>query len=169
MRAFTSLLLAATAIAASACSSLQLGSGNKVPFRSLYVPPVENRSYAPQVTALLSTNISEAFIRDGGVRIVDKADADATLRVRIVDYVTDVAAHSSNDTGRVSAQGMTLIVEATLVSRDGAVLMDRRRFSDKEVAFAPNMGELREARAQDMPMVTREIARRIKDATVNVW
>ncbi|MEC7487151.1 MAG: hypothetical protein VYE55_02485, partial [Verrucomicrobiota bacterium] len=59
------------------CQSYQLGDPTQLDFRSIYIKPVTNDSFAPQVQALLSSKIRELFIRDSRTRMVnDQQEAD---------------------------------------------------------------------------------------------
>ena len=68
----------------SGCNSYQLGNPVELPFESIYIKPVSNDSFAPQAQTLLSTQIRDAFIRDGRTKLViNREAADAVLIINL--------------------------------------------------------------------------------------
>src|ERR1700710_508748 len=67
------------------CANYQLGTGAKLKFTTLFIAPVIGKTVIPQAQALVTTQLREAFIRDGRVALADSADAaDAVLRISLV-------------------------------------------------------------------------------------
>ena len=54
----------------SGCANYQLGDSAPLPFRTLYILPAANDSFAPLAVSTVSAEIREAFIRDGRVKLV---------------------------------------------------------------------------------------------------
>jgi hypothetical protein len=54
--------------------------------RGIYIPMAENVSFEPAVEEQTTRLTQEAFLADGQVDVVRKADADATLRIKITDW-----------------------------------------------------------------------------------
>ena len=72
------------------CQSYQLGDPAQLDFKSIYIKPVTNDSFAPQVQALLSSQIRELFIRDSRTQMVnDHKEADVILFVNLISYNRD--------------------------------------------------------------------------------
>ena len=83
----------------SGCNSYQFGNPAELAFESIYVQPVTNDSFAPQAQAILSTQIRDAFIRDGRTKLVTSREAaDAVLIVNLTEYNRRAAARQSVDT-----------------------------------------------------------------------
>lgn len=110
--------LAACTLGLAACANYHLGTGAEPRFSTLHVSVVRNETLAPQVVALVTTQVREAFIKDGRVRLVDSADeADATLSLVLEDYHRDATVARADDTGLARRFDVTLQARATLHDR----------------------------------------------------
>ncbi len=104
-------LLSAVLLFGPGCAHYQLGTdaAGKLTFQTLYLEPVENKTLLPQARALLSTQLREAFARDGRVTLVNAPEAaDATLAVTITSYRRDVQTVREGDTGLARKFNLTL-------------------------------------------------------------
>lgn len=161
-------LLLAGLVVLAGCAHYQLGTGATPSFRTLYVAPVANQTLLPQARAIVSTQLRQAFIHDGRVRLVNSpAQADATLSVTIVDYHRDVAAARENDTGLARKFNLTLGVDCTLRRSDGQVLLDRRHVDVQREAFTDS-GQL-QAEYQTVPLLAEALATRITHTVLDTW
>lgn len=162
------LLLALTALfALGACAHYEAGHGTAVSFDTLYIAPVQNSSYAPQARTLVSTALRDAFLREGRVRLVSSEDeADAVLRVRLVDYDREVAARQAEDTGRAEAYILTLRATATLRA-GGRTLFEERPFEADAASFLE--GGLTRSEYATLPLMARDLAERIEAASLANW
>ncbi|HRE81071.1 MAG TPA: LPS assembly lipoprotein LptE [Opitutaceae bacterium] len=98
-------VFALLALMLAGCSNYVLGTGKSLEFRTLFIEPVENDSNLPQAVAVISTQLREAFLRDGRVTLVNSAaDADAVLSVTLSSY-----GHGAGERHRVGAQIRSLI------------------------------------------------------------
>lgn len=153
----------------TSCSHYQLGTGGKLAFTTLYVAPVENKTLLPQARAILSTQIREAFEKDGRVQLVNSAAAaDATLEVSIRNYHRDVASVLENDTGLARKYTLTLGVVCTLRdNRKGADLFTDREISAQRDAFTDG-GQL-QSEYQTLPLLSEALAKKITHSVLDVW
>ena len=93
----------------SGCANYQLGSPAEIPFKSLYIKPATNHSFAPQAQPIISAQLRETFIRDARVRLVaHEQDAEAVLYVDLAEYDSNAAARNSNDTVRANSFNILL-------------------------------------------------------------
>lgn len=162
------LLLVLATFVLSGCGHYQLGRDAKPPFRSVYVEPVVNESFAPQAQALLTTQIREALIHDGLLEVRGKGEADAVLTVVLKNFEREVAATRTDDTGLAEKLRLDLAAEITLSDRrSGETYMLRRNVSATADAF-PEESATR-AEYQSMPVLTHNLARRIAYEVLQVW
>ncbi|MGE9294119.1 MAG: LPS assembly lipoprotein LptE [Puniceicoccales bacterium] len=151
-----------------ACSHYQLGPPGELPFRTLYVAPAINRTYAPQPGALLTDQTISDLQGHSNVKIVQSEQADATLGISIVEYERSVGATQSQDTGLAQSYILTMVCLVTLTdNRTGEVLMETRRVTASQQAYV--QGGFQIAEYQAMPVLTREMARKISNVVVSVW
>jgi hypothetical protein len=151
------------------CSHYGLGTRAKLAFRSVYVPPVENRSDAPAAAALLSTLLRDEFLRDGRVQLVNSPEAaDATLSLVLVSYSRISATARPGDTGLARKFAVTLAGKITLKdNRDGKVLFGGRPVDAVRDVFTDS-GQL-SAEAQALPLLAGDLAKKVAHAALDVW
>jgi outer membrane lipopolysaccharide assembly protein LptE/RlpB len=169
MRLWLSLFLLLCGLAGLAgCANYQLGTSGKVQFTTLYVEPVSSETLLPQARAIVSTQVREAFARDGRVTIVNSPEAaEATLVVVLRDYRRDVASVLENDTGLARKFTLTLDVGCTLSTRTGEKLFTDRVVRVQRDAFTDG-GQL-QAEYQAVPLLAEALAKKIVHAVLDVW
>jgi len=177
---FVSALAALLCI--SGCASYQLGSSAEVPFKTLYVEPVTNDSYAPQAQAAVSAKIRDVLIRDGRIQLVTKPEkADAILSVNLTDYTRTGNTRRSVDTERAQDFQVQLKAEVSLFNQTaGSYYFTDRTLAETTYAYAddPYQGTLNTsfgtqsflaAEYQAMPILARGLARQIADTILSSW
>lgn len=162
------LTSAAVALLTSGCSSYQLGAAAQLPFDSVYVAPVVNRSLAPQAQALLTDQIRMRLIESGRVKVQGKGAAQAQLTVTLVDFRRSLAITQAQDTQLARAFDLELVAEITLTdSRSGTVYINKQRLRATQQVFSDGSESLAERNA--MPELTAKLALAITDAVEGVW
>lgn len=165
------LLLALSCLLAIAggCTHYQLAGKSTLPFQTLYIKPVANQSFAPQAQAIVTQELVDAFLLDGTVRLVDnEADAEAVLTITLVQYDRQLSATQRADTGVGRSFNLNLQADASLYnSASGQPYIAGRTFFADQIAFTD--GGTVQAEYQTMPLIARELARKIKDAVINQW
>jgi hypothetical protein len=155
-------------VSLAGCANYQLGTATKASFSTLYVEPVESQTTLPQARALVSTQVREAFARDGRVALVNSPDeADAILSVTLVSYDRDVASVRENDTGLARKFTLTFDASCALRTRSGEVLFDERIVRVRRDAFSDG-GQL-QSEFQTLPLLAQALADKIRHAVLDVW
>ena len=152
-----------------ACSHYQLGTGGQLTFTTLYVEPVANKTMLPQAQAILSTQLREAFLRDGRVTLVNSPQgADATLKVALTDYHREVATVQKDDTGLARKFVLTLGASCSLRdNRTDKVLFENRPVSTHRDAFTDG-GQL-QSEYQTLPLLAESLGGKVAHAVLDVW
>ena len=164
----------------SGCNSYQLGNPVKLPFESIYIKPVSNDSFAPQAQALLSTQIRDAFIRDGRTKLVTSREAaDAVLLINLTEYNRRPAARQSEDTTTAVSFSLVLAAEVSLFNQNkGDYYFLKRIINESSSAYADNpyatpaiaqTQDFLQMEYQAMPRLTHDLSRRIADEVLNTW
>ena len=156
----------------SGCAHYTAANSSDIPFRTLYIRPVVNNSYAPQVQALLSDNLVKAFLRDGSVKIVPQKQADATLRVVINEYKRSLFATQSNDSERARSFIISIGAKIKLSdNRTKKIYLKSRGLKATTTTYSEDEQgtAFPEVEYQTMPMLTRRLAATIRDAVLHVW
>ena len=160
------------------CKSYQLGHPAKLPFKTVYIQPAKNNSFAPQAQSLLSSEVREAVIRDGRVKLVaDPAAADAVLTMTITDYSRKGGTRSQSDTERAQDFDLRLRVELDLYDQaNDDFLFEGRRIEAHTISYvsdpyagAANTQGLIRAEYNAMPRLTRELGRKAADELLGAW
>ena len=172
--------LVAVALVTAGCASYKLGTPGDPPFDTVFIPPAENRSFAPQAQAALTSELRQRFIRGGRVRVVaDKSEADAVLEVTLADYRRETGARDSEDTVLAEDFDVTLVARTSLYdTRNGKYLYRDRRVEDRSNVFTENpftptgtprtQGFL-QSEYQAMPRIARDLARKIANEAIGAW
>lgn len=161
----------------SGCANYQLGSSAEIPFKSLYIKPATNHSFAPQAQPIISAQLRETFIRDARVKLVaHEQDADAVLYVDLTEYDSNAAARNSNDTVRANSFNIRLSAEISLYDQHkGSYLFQERAIHASTIAYTGNPqteGDIisyQQSERQAMPLLARELARQITDEVLSPW
>lgn len=152
----------------SGCGRYHLGRHAEPPFRSVYVRPASNESYAPQVQAIISQQLREYFVRDGLLQVESEGEADAVLEVVLRDYRRRVAATRTEDTELAEKLRHELAALCTLTdARTGQIYFKDRLVHGTADSFPrdrPLQGEF-----QAMPVLAGDMARRISLEVLQVW
>jgi hypothetical protein len=161
----------------SGCANYNLGSSAEIPFKSIYIKPATNHSFAPQAQPIVSAQIRETFIRDARVKLVaNEADADAVLYVDLTEYDRSAGARNSQDTEIANSFDVSLTAEITLYDQSkGAYLFKERSITSSTNAYIGNPyseGEIisyQQSERQTMTQLAREIARKVTDEVLSPW
>ena len=184
LRRFAALALAAFALLGSACSHYRLGTGAQRDFESIFVAPVQTNAVIPQSAALLSTQIREAFIRDGRVRVVNTPDeADAILSVKLDGLRRDTLTSLPSDGGLARTFGLVLDASATLRDSKGEktwfsdrrLRIERQIFTNDGTAVpapgGPYLVPTQQTQAEYtiVPTLGENLAAQVKSAVLDTW
>ena len=167
----------------SGCASYKLGSSGEIPFETLYIQPATNDSFAPQAQPIVSSQLRSAFIRDGRVKLVTKAeDADAVLSVNLTDYDRRSASRSTRDSERAQDFDIRLESEVALFNqRSGDYYYKGRKFSERTNSYVrnpyveegsesiQNLDAYHQGEREAMPRLARGLARQIADDVLSTW
>ena len=162
------------------CNSYQLGSPVELPFESIYIKPATNDSFAPQAQTLLSTQIRDAFIRDGRTKIVTSREAaDAVLLINLTDYSRRAAARQSVDTTAAASFSLVIAAEVSLFNQNkGDYYFQERIIKESSSAYVNNpyatpavaqTQDFLQMEYQAMPRLTHDLSRRIADEVLSAW
>lgn len=161
------------------CANYQLGDSAPPPFRTLYIKPADNDSFAPLAVARISAGIREAIIRDGRVDLLAKEeDAEAVLSVKLTDYRRTAVTRDSSDTVRARDFNIHLKAELTLYDqRTGDFYFRDRPVSANTSAYVGNPyggggaagSDYQQAENMAMPRLARDIARKTIDTVLGNW
>ncbi len=162
----------------ASCSNYRLaGTPVELPFKSVYVAPAKNASYAPQSSELLTNAVIRAINQVPGLRTTTQSDAQAVLDIRIVEYERVPVATSSADTALAASYDMRVCAECTLVRANGDVVFKNRKIRAETMVYTSGFTENGAAprndlignEYQNMPVLMRELGGKIKDAVIGIW
>jgi hypothetical protein len=162
-------LVAATALVMTGCAGYQLGTSSTPKFSTLFVAPIRSEALIPQAQVLVTTQIRDAVIRDGRVKLVDSpADADAVLHVSLIGYDRAVAVSRADDTGLARRFDVSLRAHLTLTDNrsnkdyfhDRLVVAKRGVFTDSGSIPSEYHG---------MPLLAEQLAKDTLSAVLDTW
>ncbi len=173
------LTLGVMLTACAGCASYQAGTPTALA-RNIWIEPVKNQSYAPQVEVLLGERLRDAILSGPGVRLTLKDDAEALLEVTVLDYQRDGRAYGLNvaeDNGRAEpdrniarAFDLTLVARVQLRNADtGEILLDQTLRSNSQSIPHPSISSAADAERLMMPVLARDMARQIHGLLIGGW
>jgi outer membrane lipopolysaccharide assembly protein LptE/RlpB len=180
-RRLAALLLLALSLVGTACSHYRLGTGAQRDFDTLYIAPVATRGVLPQSTALLSTQIREAFLRDGRVRLVNTPEeADAVLHLELDSLRREALTRLPSDAGLARKFGLSLEAQATLRAPDQGktwfadrrLRVERQIFTEDGSASGPaSLQALQQIQAEHAitPHLGQALAEQVRAAVLDTW
>lgn len=179
LRSFILLSLVVTCGLAG-CKSYQLGSSTELPFKTIFVKPVSNDSFAPQAQIILSSQLRDAFIRDGRLQLVTEEDiADAVLLVNLTDYERTAASRKRGDSVVAKDFDLQLTADVSLFNQNkGDYYFEAREITERSNAYVENpyidpsdtqTQDLLQAEHQALPRITRDLAGKIADEVLSPW
>ena len=152
-----------------ACANYQLGTSAKVKFATLFIAPITSTTAIPQAQVLVTTQLREAFSRDGRVTLVDSPEAaDAVLHLTLSGYNRTVAVARPDDTGLARRFDLTLQASATLTdTRSKKPYFSQRPLTAKRGVFTDS--GLVPAEYQTLPLLAEQLANETLHAVLDVW
>lgn len=166
--ALTAATLGCILVLLSGCSAYQLGAPDELPFASIYVEPVDNRTFAPQAASVLTSQIIREFERDGRLTPEPESSADATLAIALVDLRREIRVMREDDTGLARKVRLTLVADCSLTRNGtGEVYFSSRQVTAEAEVFLDD-GQ-NPAEYQATPVLTRNLAFNISHAVLDTW
>ena len=162
-------VLVAASLFLSGCAGYQLGPGARLKFSTLFIAPVASETMIPQAQVLVTTQLREAFIRDGRVTLVNSAGAaDAVLQVTLSGYDRTVSVSLPTDTGLGRRFDVTLRAQATLTDlRSKQALFAKRPLSAQRGVFTDS--GLVPSEYQALPLLAEQLAHAAAHAVLDTW
>ena len=153
----------------SGCAGYQLGTGAKLKFSTLFIAPVASETMIPQAQVLVTTQLREAFLRDGRVALVNSAEAaDAVLQVTLNGYNRAVAVALPTDTGLGRRFDVSLRAQASLTdNRSKETLFAKRALSVQRGVFTDS--GLIPSEYQALPLLAEQLANEAAHAVLDTW
>lgn len=154
-------------VALTSGCNYRMGTTAQPPFSTITIEAVKNDSFAPQMQAEIHRQLADSLAQEAVLHVVPSGGR-GRLAVTITDYRRDVAAVNPSDTIAAASYSMTLEAKATLTdAASGKVLFRDRSFRAVLPAYA--QGGFNRTEFQTLPLLSRELAKNIKDAVVGVW
>ncbi len=151
------------------CASYQLGTGSRLKFATLFIAPVKSETLIPQAQVLVTTQLREAFIRDGRVALVNSPEAaDAVLQITLTGYDRAVAVALATDTGLARRFDVNLRASATLTDhRTQEIYFAKRPLTAQRGVFTDN--GLVPSEYQALPLLAEQLANETAHAVLDTW
>ncbi len=169
---FRQVLLAGCALlafVATGCAHYRLGTAAHPDFTSIYIAPVRNDAGVPQATALVTTALRDAFLKDGRLSLAaHPTEADAVLTVVLTAYSRNVTTARAGDTGLARKFDLHLQANATLTDASGETVWFAERPLPVARQIFTDSGQL-QAEYQTLPHLADEVADRAVHAVLDVW
>lgn len=166
---FSVVCLLSSVFCFTGCASYRLGTGSTAKFSTLFIAPIASDVLIPQAQVLVTTQLREAFIRDGRITLVNSAEAaDAVLNVTLAGYNRTVAVSRPDDTGLARRFDVKLQARATLLdNRTKQPLFSQRPLEASRGVFTDS--GLVPSEYQALPLLAEQIASEAVHAVLDTW
>lgn len=169
LRLTASLLLAVLCAGLASCAHYRLDTDGSAKFTRLHVAVVRSDILLPQAQAIVTTQVREAFLKDGRVKLVNSPEeAEATLTLTLEDYRREVAVVRPDDTGL--ARRFEIALEARADLRDNRslqMIFAGRPLVVRRGVFADG-GQI-QAEYQNLPLLAEKLAEESVRAVLDTW
>lgn len=139
-----------------------------LPFKSIYIVPVKNNSFAPQAQALLTNQLMQNFAEAGLPISKTPEDAGAILTVTLENYKTYVAATKTTDTYIGDSFRLEFHANVTLTDHNRHNIFLCEEPVHAQITALATSGT-QEITFHDMPALTQKLADNIKDLVLCPW
>jgi len=156
-----------TGLGLAGCANYHLDNGAAPQFSRLYIAPITSEALIPQAQALITTQLREAFIKDGRVTLAESPDAaDAVLSITLTGYQRDVAVSRPDDTKLARRFDITLRAKATLTIGTGQknAFANRPLIANRGIF---NDSGQQQAEYQVLPLLAEKLAQEALHATLD--
>jgi hypothetical protein len=170
----------------AACAGYKPGNGS-AEMRSVYVAPVVNQSYLPGIGTVLAEKMRDSLLSDNSLRLARKSGAEAVLEITVTNVerlgrasglpvlnAEDVngvkVVEEKEDRGLDKAYDITVTVHAVLTdTASGGVLLDKSYDASSQALPDPYLLTNADQETALLPILARDIARRIRDDLAQGW
>jgi hypothetical protein len=162
-------VLSLATLLAAGCAHYRLGASAPAKFTTLFIAPVRTEAAIPQAQVLVTTQLREAFIKDGRVTLVNSAEnAEAVLQIALIGYDRAVAVSLPNDKGLARRFDVNLRAQVTLTdTRTQAALFTRRPLTVQRGVFTDS--GLVPSEYQALPLLAEQLAQEAVHAVLDTW
>lgn len=160
--------LLAAALTLSGCAGYRVGSMLPGDVKTVFVPTFVNRTTEPLLEIDTTQAVIEEFQRDGSLRVVGEADADAILTVVLTEYRLEPVSFRKDI--RTAAQQYRAFITANMVMRrttDQSVVVEAPRVEGKYVFDV--VGDLTSSKLQANPQAAADLAYNMVQRMVEYW
>jgi hypothetical protein len=170
MPRLTSIIcLIVAVIGLAGCANYRLGTGSTPQFSRLYIAPISSDTLIPQAQALITTQLREAFLKDGRIALVESPSAaDAVLRVTLTGYQREIAVSRPDDTKLARRFDVSLRARATLTTGADA----KNAFTDRPLVVSLgvfNDSGQQQSEYQALPLLAEKLAQEALHAALDTW
>jgi hypothetical protein len=170
----------------SACATYKPGAGS-AQVRSLWIAPVVNESCLPGMGTAVAERLRDNFLHDNSIRLSRKGNAEEVLEITVTDverlgrasgmlvrHAKDVngqkVVEEKEDRGLDKSYDITVTVHAVLTdAATGQILSDKSYDATTQALPDPYVLTNADDETALLPILARDIARRIHDDLAHGW
>lgn len=162
------LLLAGCMLTFSGCTRYHAGYPvDATSIKSIYVAPAVKKALGAQISAVLTRQLREGILRNGGIGLAGKYDADATLETTITHYGRSIGTVEEYDTDTAKTLSLNITVQCSLKdNRTDAYYFKNQTFSASISINANDAAQCIEY--QRLPQLTRKLAQQVVMCIANI-
>jgi hypothetical protein len=138
-------------------------------FDKIYVVPIKNDSFAPQVQVSLTKQVRTRLSNIVGLELASSPENAAVLEITIVEFGRSMATTQEDDTSHAKSFDVRMAMVCTLSnSVTGRVYFRDYRISDSIECHTSN-NNFQAFQYQAIPKLTHKLADKVCDIICNLW
>lgn len=135
--------------------------------KTIYVAPAKTEAIVPQMSAVLTRQIRENLVRNGGIKLVAIDNADAILETNITQYGRSVGTVDENDTDIAKTLSLNATIECSLRNQHTG----KYYFKDQSISTSLSINANTSAQSieyQRLPQLTEKLAQKVSTLILNI-
>ncbi|MDR2628502.1 MAG: LPS assembly lipoprotein LptE [Puniceicoccales bacterium] len=169
MKKFPPLVCLAILVLGAGCMFYSMRPNTPLEFDKIYVAPIKNDSFAPQVQESLTKQTRTKLTNITGLELASSPENAAVLEITVVDFGRSTATTQEDDTSRAKSFNIRMEILCTLSNNiTGRVYFRDYHISDVVECHTSN-GDFQAFQYQAIPRLANKLADKVCDIICNLW
>lgn len=151
------------------CAHYNLGRGGKKIVESVYIEPIRNETFIPQLQALLTKQVTEALMARG-FKVRSRDQAEAVLSVAVTSMSSSKAGIRLDDAEKAAALKLSVGAQVSLWENDEKTqAIFKNRQTRSHFYFINDDASALSDQYQALPTLAKALAESIAEIVVGTW
>ena len=153
---------------AAACGTYRLGSSLPADIKTVFIPVFTNETDEPLIENEVTRDVISRIQREGALKVVPEAEADAVLKVALKRFDFRPIAYDNANRDRPNEYRMILCASFVLYRRSNGEVLAEHPSSQGET-LVQIAGDMSTSKRQGLPDASKDLARDLTDKILESW